>query len=84
MPSGRLPGVHSIAADLDAFLDEHPDAPMAENPCPAPSCVSMFRQIGRTPCMKFCPVQCLDGEVGEVEWRRMTDPVTKRLLLGFG
>jgi hypothetical protein len=25
----------------------------------------MYRSIGRTPCMKFCPVQCLDGEVGE-------------------
>jgi epoxyqueuosine reductase QueG len=39
------------------------DAPLAENPCPAPSCVSMYRQIGRTPCMKFCPAQCLSGEI---------------------
>ncbi len=39
------------------------DAPMAENPCPAPSCVSMYRQTGQTPCMKFCPVQCLSGEI---------------------
>ena len=31
-----------------------PDKPLAENPCPAPSCVNMFRQEGRTPCMKFC------------------------------
>jgi len=37
---------------------------MAENPCPAPSCVSMFHQIGRTPCQKFCPVQCLSGKLG--------------------
>ncbi len=40
-----------------------PDRPLAENPCPAPSCVSMFRQEGRTPCMKFCPAQCLSGEI---------------------
>ncbi|MGO9702120.1 MAG: hypothetical protein ACLPX7_22985, partial [Xanthobacteraceae bacterium] len=40
-----------------------PDKPLAENPCPAPSCVSMFRREGRTPCMKFCPAQCLSGEI---------------------
>ena len=40
-----------------------PDRPLAENPCPAPSCVSMFRREGRTPCMKFCPAQCLSGEI---------------------
>ena len=40
-----------------------PDRPLAENPCPAPSCVSMFRPEGRTPCMKFCPAQCLSGEI---------------------
>ena len=38
---------------------------MAENPCPAPSCVAMHRQTGQTPCMKFCPVQCLSGEIDE-------------------
>ncbi len=41
------------------------DRPMAENPCPAPSCVSMYRQTGQTPCMKFCPVQCLGGSLDE-------------------
>jgi epoxyqueuosine reductase QueG len=40
-----------------------PDKPLAENPCPALSCVNMFRQEGRTPCMKFCPAQCLSGEI---------------------
>ena len=40
-----------------------PDKPLLENPCPAPSCVNMFRQEGRTPCMKFCPAQCLSGEI---------------------
>jgi hypothetical protein len=25
----------------------------------------MYRQVGRTPCMKFCPVQCLDGVIDE-------------------
>ena len=42
-----------------------PDQPLAENPCPAPSCISMYRQIGQTPCMKFCPVQCLSGVIDE-------------------
>ena len=40
-----------------------PDKPLNENPCPAPSCVNMFRREGRTPCMKFCPAQCLSGEI---------------------
>jgi epoxyqueuosine reductase QueG len=42
-----------------------PDTPMADNPCPAPSCVGMYRQIGQTPCMKFCPVQCLSGTIDD-------------------
>lgn len=50
-------------ASVFTELELEPDAPMADNPCPAPSCVSMYKSIGRTPCMKFCPVQCLDGEV---------------------
>jgi epoxyqueuosine reductase QueG len=52
-------------ASVFTELELPPDAPMAENPCPAPSCVNMYRAIGRTPCMKFCPVQCLDGEIDE-------------------
>lgn len=44
-------------------LELPPDKPLAENPCPAPSCVAMFRHEGRTPCMKFCPAQCLSGEI---------------------
>ncbi len=50
-------------ASVFTELELPPDAPLAENPCPAPSCVSMYRSIGRTPCMKFCPAQCLDGEI---------------------
>ena len=46
-------------------LELEPDAPMAQNPCPAPSCVAMFRQVGQTPCMKFCPVDCLSGDIDE-------------------
>ena len=52
-------------ASVLSELEMPPDKPLAENPCPAPSCVAMYRSIQRTPCMKFCPVQCLDGEVGE-------------------
>ena len=68
-------GVRSLAGDIllhpqfgfmyyaSVFteLKLEPDAPMEENPCPAPSCVNLYRQIGRTPCMKFCPAQCLSG-----------------------
>ncbi len=50
-------------ASIFTELELPPDKPMADNPCPAPSCVAMYRSIGRTPCMKFCPVQCLDGEI---------------------
>ncbi len=50
-------------ASVFTELELPPDAPMAENPCPAPSCVSMYRSTGRTPCMKFCPAQCLAGEI---------------------
>ena len=42
-----------------------PDKPMADNPCPAPSCVKMYNQIGQTPCMKFCPVSCLSGKIDD-------------------
>jgi hypothetical protein len=52
-------------ASIFTELDLPPDRPMAQNPCPAPSCVSMYRQIGRTPCQKFCPVQCLSGKIDE-------------------
>jgi len=50
-------------ASVFTELELPPDKPMAENPCPAPSCIDMYRQIGQTPCMKFCPVQCLSGEI---------------------
>jgi len=52
-------------ASVFSELELPPDAPLAENPCPAPSCVSLFRQTGQTPCMKFCPVQCLSGDIDE-------------------
>jgi len=42
-----------------------PDRPLETNPCPAPSCTDMFRKTGQTPCMKFCPVQCLSGDIDE-------------------
>jgi hypothetical protein len=42
-----------------------PDRPLAENPCPAPACVTMYRREGRTPCQKFCPVDCLSGSIDE-------------------
>ena len=39
------------------------DGPMAENPCPHPSCVELYRKQGRTPCQKFCPAGCLSGTI---------------------
>ena len=50
-----------------------PDQPMAENPCPTPSCVSVYKETGQTPCQKFCPVQCLSARLdddGNVEESR--------------
>lgn len=52
-------------ASVFTELELPPDPPMADNPCPAPSCVNMYRQIGKTPCMKFCPVQCLSGTIDD-------------------
>ena len=49
------------------------DTPMADNPCPAPSCLRLYRQSGRTPCQRYCPVQCLDGAIdgdGRIEEMR--------------
>jgi epoxyqueuosine reductase QueG len=52
-------------ASVFTELELEPDKPMAENPCPAPSCTDMYKKIGQTPCMKFCPVQCLSGSISE-------------------
>jgi len=52
-------------ASVFTELELPPDEPMKENPCPATSCVDLFRKSGQTPCMKFCPVQCLSGEIDE-------------------
>ena len=52
-------------ASVFTELELPPDAPMAENPCPHVSCVELFRRTGQTPCMKFCPVQCLSGDIDE-------------------
>jgi len=52
-------------------LELAPDTPMEANPCPAPSCVKMYGEIGQTPCMKFCPVECLSGEI-DAEGRQVS------------
>ena len=51
----------SIFTEMELPADE----PMQDNPCPTPSCVDLFRKSGQTPCMKFCPVQCLSGDIDE-------------------
>lgn len=52
-------------ASVMTEIELPPDEPMKENPCPAPSCVAMHRATGQTPCMKFCPAQCLEGEIDD-------------------
>jgi epoxyqueuosine reductase QueG len=52
-------------ASVFTELELPPDQPMAENPCPTTSCVDLWRKTGQTPCMKFCPVQCLSGDIDE-------------------
>jgi epoxyqueuosine reductase QueG len=50
-------------ASVFTELELPADAPMESNPCPAPSCVELHRKTGQTPCMKFCPAQCLSGDI---------------------
>lgn len=50
-------------ASIFTELELEPDPPMQDNPCPTTSCVDLFRKTGQTPCMKFCPVQCLSGDI---------------------
>lgn len=52
-------------ASIFTEMELPPDKPMAENPCPTSSCVDLYRKTGQTPCMKFCPVQCLSGDIDE-------------------
>lgn len=53
--------VASVFTELELPADQ----PLAANPCPAPSCVALYRQTRLTPCAKFCPAQCLSGEIDE-------------------
>lgn len=52
-------------ASIFTEMELPPDEPMKDNPCPTSSCVDLFRKSGQTPCMKFCPVQCLSGDIDE-------------------
>ncbi len=52
-------------ASVFTELELSPDPPMADNPCPAPSCVKLYRRSGQTPCQTYCPVSCLAGEIDE-------------------
>ena len=43
------------------------DPRLAQDVCPHPMCVTMFRKLGKTPCLSACSVQedgCLDGSIG--------------------
>lgn len=52
-------------ASVFTELELPPDRPLDVNPCPASSCVDLWRKTGQTPCMKFCPAQCLSGSVDQ-------------------
>ena len=52
-------------ASVFTEMELPPDKPMAANPCPHSSCVKLYRQTGQTPCMRYCPVACLDGHIDE-------------------
>jgi len=70
-------GARSIAGDIllhpefgfmyySSTFTEMPlpaDDPMPENPCPTASCVELYSRTGQTPCMRYCPVQCLDAVI---------------------
>ncbi len=52
-------------ASVFTELEMPKDDPMPENPCPHSSCTKLYHQTGQTPCMRFCPVECLSGSIGE-------------------
>jgi epoxyqueuosine reductase QueG len=43
------------------------DPRLPQDACPHPMCVTMFRNLGKTPCLSACHVEddgCLDGRIG--------------------
>lgn len=51
------------------------DEPLSKPVCPAPECISMYEEEGRTPCTKICPINdggCLGGRIedGEIKERQ--------------
>ena len=51
------------------------DGPNTEPACPAPECVEMFDQEGRTPCTAICSINeggCLDGKIENERWTDRT------------
>ena len=52
-------------ASVFTEMEMPPDRPMENNPCPHHSCVELYRKSGQTPCMRFCPVECLSGTIGD-------------------
>jgi epoxyqueuosine reductase QueG len=51
-------------AALITTLELRPDPPLERSACPHPGCVSMYRRLGTTPCLRVCPA-CLSGTVRE-------------------
>ena len=55
-------------AALITTMPLEPDHPLAQDVCPAPPCIQMYRQLGTTPCLAACTASeggCLDGRIGE-------------------
>jgi hypothetical protein len=60
-------------AVLLTTLEIPADAPLAQPACPAPECVELYRESGRTPCTAVCPIGeggCLGGEIENDRWTR--------------
>ena len=58
-------------AALVTTLPLSPDQPFTEPACPAPECIAMYEEQGRTPCTAVCPIGdggCLGGSIEGGRW----------------
>ncbi len=58
-------------AALVTTLPLSPDQPLTDPACPAPECIAMYEEQGRTPCIAVCPIGdggCLGGSIEDGRW----------------
>ncbi|MEM7426205.1 MAG: hypothetical protein AAF441_08915 [Pseudomonadota bacterium] len=61
----------ALITTLPLPADGPPDMPV----CPAPECIDMYEENGRTPCTAVCPANdggCLDGRISDGRWVERT------------